>query len=325
MGRTVGNNPLLDFWKKYQKQVVAALIILALFVIGEIATGHFLSVDQFFLTVKVAALVAMFGLCQMICAASGASGLDLSVGYVATIAAIFAAKYMDGQNANLLAGLGVALLIGIAAGAVNGFFIAYLKLPALVITLAVSNIIQGIINVYTAGAKIDGQPSPVLVQLFARMTGVFPNILLPLAVIAVIAMVLIYKTKWGQELLAVGSNETTAYLCGINVKRVRFTAYVISGAFAAFTGVALLAYMNMAFKDMGSTYVMPSIAAVVVGGVSMAGGEGNYIGVILGAIVLQTLTNLFYALGLGEAGKWVGIGVVLLAVLIAYVREKKER
>ncbi|MBP5221711.1 MAG: ABC transporter permease, partial [Lachnospiraceae bacterium] len=228
-------------------------------------------------------------------------------------------------NENMLVGILVALAIGIVAGAVNGFFIAYLKLPALVITLAVSNIIQGIINVYTAGAKIDGQPSPVLVTLFAKMNGVFPNIIYPLTVIAVIAMIIIYKTKWGQKLLAVGSNETTAYLCGIDVKRVRFTAYVISGTFAAFTGVALLAYMNMAFKDMGSTYVMPSIAAVVVGGVSMAGGDGNYIGVILGAIVLQTLTNLFYALGLGEAGKWVGIGVVLLAVLIAYVREKKKR
>ena len=325
MGRTEKINPLSTLWTRYQKQIVAALIILALFVIGEIATGHFLSVDQFFMTVKVAALVAMFGLCQMICAASGASGLDLSVGYVATIAAIFAAKFMDGKNENLLVGILVALAIGIVAGAVNGFFIAYLKLPALVITLAVSNIIQGIINVYTAGAKIDGQPSPVLVTMFAKMNGVFPNIIYPLTLIAVVAMIIIYKTKWGQKLLAVGSNETTAYLCGINVKRVRFNAYVISGTFAAFTGVALLAYMNMAFKDMGSTYVMPSIAAVVVGGVSMAGGDGNFIGVILGAIVLQTLTNLFYALGLGEAGKWVGIGVVLLAVLIAYVREKKKR
>ena len=325
MGRTDKMNPLLTFWSKYQKQIIAAFIILALFIIGEIATGHFLSIDQFFMTVKVAALVAMFGLCQMICAASGASGLDLSVGYVATIAAIFAARFMDGKNENMLVGILVALAIGIVAGAVNGFFIAYLRLPALIITLAVSNIIQGIINVYTAGAKIDGQPSPALVTIFAKMTGVFPHILIPLVIIAIIAMIIIYKTKWGQELLAVGSNETSAYLCGINVKRVRFTAYVISGTFAAFTGVALLAYMNMAFKDMGSTYVMPSIAAVVVGGVSMAGGDGNYIGVILGAIVLQTLTNLFYALGLGEAGKWVGIGVVLLAVLIAYVREKKKR
>ena len=120
-------SPLRNFWNKYQKQIVAALIIIVLFIIGEISTGHFLSVEQFFLTVKVAALVAMFGLCQMICAAAGASGLDLSVGYVATISAIFAAKYMDGMNENLLVGVAVALAIGLAAGIVNGFFISYLN------------------------------------------------------------------------------------------------------------------------------------------------------------------------------------------------------
>ena len=127
------------------------------------------------------------------------------------------------------------------------------------------------------------------------------------------------------KLLGVGANEKAAYLCGINVKRVRFTAYTVAGAISGLMGLVLLGNMNMAFKDMGSIYVMPSIAAVVVGGVSMNGGEGNYVGVILGAIVLQTLTNLFYALGLGEAAKWAGIGIVLLIMLIAYVRDTRRR
>ena len=313
------------FWGRYKKQIIAVLLIFALFLVGEIATGSFLSIEQVLLTVKVAAIVAMFGLCQLIVIAAGGSGLDLSVGYCATIAAIFAGKAMDGQNGNLLVGILICLGFGIAVGIVNGVFIAYLKLPALVITVAVSNIIQGVINVYTAGHAIDGKPSPVLVTLMGKMTGIWPNILLPLVILAAITMWILYKTKWGVKLLAVGSNENAAYLCGINVKRVRFTAYVCSGALAGLMGLVLLGYMNMAFKDMGSIYVMPSIAAVVVGGVSMNGGEGNYVGVILGAIVLQTLTNLFYALGLGEAGKWAGIGLVLLIMLIAYVRDTRKR
>lgn len=312
-------------WGRFKKQIIAVLLILALFLVGEAATGSFFSFEQILMTVKVAAIVAMFGLCQLIVIASGDSGLDLSVGYCATIAAIFAGKVMDGSNANLILGILISLGIGLLVGAVNGIFIAFLKLPALVITVAVSNIIQGIINVYTAGHNITGKPSPVLVTMMGQMTGIFPNILLPLIVLAAIAMFIIYKTKWGLRLLGVGANENAAYLCGTNVKLTRFVAYLCSGGLAGLMGLVLLGYMNMAFKDMGSIYVMPSIAAVVVGGVSMNGGEGNYVGVILGAIVLQTLTNLFYALGLGESAKWAGIGIVLLVMLIAYVRDTRKR
>ena len=98
-----------------------------------------------------------------------------------------------------------------------------------------------------------------------------------------------------------------------------------SGAIAGLVGLLLLGNSGQAFKDMGSMYVMPSIAAVVIGGMSLNGGEGNYIGVILGAVVLQTLTNLFVAFGWGDAGKWLGYGMILLFMLIAYVREKTAR
>ena len=94
---------------------------------------------------------------------------------------------------------------------------------------------------------------------------------------------------------------------------------------ASLIGLLLLGNMGIAFKDMGSNYVMPSIAAAVVGGVSLAGGDGNYLGVILGAIFLQTLTNLLVALGWGDAGKWTGFGIVLFILLIVYVSNRRSR
>jgi ribose transport system permease protein len=100
---------------------------------------------------------------------------------------------------------------------------------------------------------------------------------------------------------------------------------VISGLIASVIGLLLLGNMGLAFKDMGSNYVMPSIAAAVVGGVAMTGGEGNYFGVILGAIFLQTLTNLLVAIGWGDAGKWLGFGVVLFTLLIVYVSDRRVR
>ena len=146
-----------------------------------------------------------------------------------------------------------------------------------------------------------------------------------LIIVAVIVMVLLYKTTWGLKLFGVGSNEIAAYLSGVDVKVVRWVAFVVSGVVASLIGLLLIGNLGLAFKDMGSNYVMPSIAATVVGGVALEGGNGNYVGVILGAIFLQTLTNLLVALGWGDAGKWVGYGLVLFIMLIAYVRNQRSR
>ena len=126
-------------------------------------------------------------------------------------------------------------------------------------------------------------------------------------------------------LFGAGANETAAFLSGVNVKLVRCTAFIVSGVLASLFGLLLIGNMGIAFKDMGSNYVLPSIAAAVVGGVSLTGGDGNYLGVILGAISLQTLSNLLVALGWGDAGKWVGFGIVLFALLILYVSDRRKR
>ncbi len=313
------------FYNRYKKLIVAFLLILFLFVLGEVTVSNFLSFGQILLTIKMSSFIALFALCQMIVIAAGGSGLDLSVGYTATMTAVLTASIMDGKNENLWMAILVALGIGIAVGLINGLLTAYLKLPPLVVTLAMSSILQGAINVYTAGADITGKPSPVLQTIAAKTSGIFPNVLFLLIIVAAIVMVILTKTKWSLMLFGVGANETTAYLSGVNVRLVRCIAFVLSGVLASLIGLLLIGNMGIAFKDMGSNYVMPSIAAVVVGGVSMLGGEGNYIGVILGAIFLQTLTNLLIALGWGDAGKWVGFGIVLFVLLIVYVSDRRRR
>jgi ribose transport system permease protein len=313
------------FYDRYKKLVIAFVLIIFLFILGEVLVSNFLSINQILLTVKLSAFIALFGLCQMIVIASGGSGLDLSVGYTATMTAVFTASIMDGKNGNLWLAILVAMGVGMVVGLSNGLLTAYLKLPPLVVTLAMANILQGIINVYTAGADITGKPSPVLTILAAKFTGIFPNVLFILIIVAGVVMILLYKTKWGLALFGVGANETAAYLSGVDKKRIRCIAFLISGVLASLIGLLLIGNMGIAFKDMGSNYVMPSIAAVVVGGVSLAGGEGNYLGVILGAIFLQTLTNLLVALGWGDAGKWLGFGVVLFILLIVYVGNRRSR
>jgi ribose transport system permease protein len=321
----IRDTPVYNAVDRYKKLIIAFLLIVLLFVVGEIVLETFFSVGQILLTVKRASFIALFGLCQMVVIASGGSGLDLSVGYMATMTAVFTAAIMDGQNSNLWMAILVALGLGIAVGLVNGVLTAYVKLPPLVVTLAMANILQGIINAYTAGKNITGRPSPVLQIIAAKSTGIFPNILFILLIVAPIVMIIMYKTKWGLKLFGSGANQTAAYLSGVNVKMVRCTAFIISGTLASLMGLVLIGNMGIAFKDMGSNYVMPSIAAVVVGGVSLTGGEGNYVGVLLGAIFLQTLTNLLVALGWGDAGKWTGFGIVLFVLLIVYVSNRRKR
>lgn len=319
------------FWRKWivpvkYRQILTILVLIVLLYIGggTVVPG-FLSLEQILLTLKLAAFIALFGLCQMIVIVAGGSGLDLSVGYMATLTAVLTASVMDGRNEYLWFALLIAFALGALVGLANGVLTSYLRLPPLVVTLAMADILQGIVNAYVAGKAITGRPSPILVTLSARLTGVFPNILYVLIPVAFVATLVFQKTKWGQILFGVGANERTAYLCGINVRKVRCLTFVASSILASLIGLLLLGNMGIAFKDMGSNYVMPSIAAVVVGGVPLSGGGGNYLGVILGSVFLQALTNLLTALGLGDAGKWLGFGIILFAMLSIYASNRQRR
>jgi len=269
------NSAIYEIYNRYKKLFIAFLLIIFLFVLGELTVSNFFSLTQILLTIKMASITALFGLCQMLVISSGGNSLDLSVGYTATITAVLTASIMDGKNGNLWLAVLIAVGLGIAVGFVNGILTAYFKLPALVVTLAMANILQGIINVYTAGRNITGKPSPILTLMAAKSTGIFPNIIFTLLAVATIVMILIYKTKWGLMLFGVGSNEIAAQLSGVNVKKVRCGAFIIDGLIASLIGLLLIGNMGIAFKDMGSNYVLPSIAAVVIGGVSLSGGDVN--------------------------------------------------
>ncbi|MFW5728095.1 MAG: ABC transporter permease [Spirochaetota bacterium] len=316
---------LQAFARRHQKILVALGLIIFLFVLGEILVETFLTYGQVLLTIKLASFIALFGLCQLIVISAGGAGLDLSVGFNATLTAVITAAIMDGQNANLWLAVLFALGSGFLVGLGNGLLTAYAKLPPLVVTLAMANILQGVINVYTAGRNITGRPSPILRMIAAGSTGAVPNIVFVLLILVPIVMIIMNKTKLGVKLFGVGSNETAAYLSGVDVRRVRATAFIVSGMIASLIGLLLLGNMGIAFKDMASNFVMPSIAAAVVGGVALTGGSGNYLGVILGAVFLQTLTNLLVALGWGDAGKWTGFGIVLFILLVVYVSNRRRR
>lgn len=310
------------FIKSYSKILLCIILIVALFIVGNVLTGGQFATPL--ATFKFAFFTAIFGLGQMLIIAAGGY-IDLSVGYTATLVTCLTCGIINGQDGNFFLALVIAIVIGVVVGLVNGFFSVYAKLPSLVVTMAVQQIIQGIVDFYSANNSLSGTPNPFLQQAIAKNTVGIPNNLFILIIVTAVVMFIMYKTKIGYKLTACGSNATTAHLSGIRVNSVRMWAFIACSVIAAIMGLVLFGNMGQAFKDMGSSYVMPSIAAVVIGGLSINGGDKNYIGVILGAVILQALTNLFVALGMGDAGKYLGSGIILLIMLIVYVREKSSR
>jgi ribose transport system permease protein len=325
-------NPLYALYLRNSKVINSIIMCIGVFVIGEIVVGirtdnwgTFLSSTQVLITMRLAAITTFFALSQQTVISAGGGGLDLSVGNIATLSAIFGGSFMFGSNWGLIPAILIALVIGGFFGFINGFLAAYIKLPSLVVTLAVSIIVQGLINAYSANVSFMTDVSPGLRWLISGFTGPIPNNLFLIAIMIVIVTIIYNKTRLGTRILGVGSNDVVAHLSGVNVKRVRCTAFVISGIIAALGGLVLLGLLGHATREMGVNYVFPSIIVVIVGGVSLDGGEANYLSVFFAAVFLQCLTNLFIGLGWGDAGKWLGYGLVLLIMLTLYIRSKRVR
>lgn len=313
------------FFKKQKKTWIILALIFLLCLVGELFIGRFLNLNQALTTVKFASYTALFGLCQLIVIACGGNGIDLSVGYIATLSGIFGVAVMKGENKGLPLAILIAVLVGLLFGVINGILVSYFRLSALVVTMAMSSVIQGIVNAYAAGMSISGNPSPVLRTIATKSTFGIPNIVFLLVLIILLVFFILKKTKIGAILFGVGENETTAFLSGVNVRLVRCMAFAVSGVVGGLIGLLLVGNMGMAYKDMASSYLLPSYAAVVVGGISLSGGEGHYLRVALGAVFLQVLTNLFIQFGGGDAVRWTGYGVVLYVLLLFYANDRRKR
>ena len=185
----MGSNQIKSVFEQYKKIWIVIILIAILFIGGEAIVGNFLSLGQVLLTTRMATMIALFALCQMMVMCVGGSGLDLSIGYNATLTAVVTAGILDGKNENLLPAIIVAIGMGAAIGLANGFLSSYMRLPPLIVTLAMASILQGIINAYNAGMNITGTPSPVLKTMVAGTTGLFPNIVFVLIIVFAVVTV----------------------------------------------------------------------------------------------------------------------------------------
>jgi ribose transport system permease protein len=319
----------MNLRKRLSPPVIAFLMALLLFIIGVL----FFSGEQGFSTLlergqnilRISAFLGIIAAGQTLVILSGGEGIDLSVGTTVTLSAIVVGAICDKQDANVLLALLAALGIGVVIGVINGFGVAILKVHPLVMTLSAAGVTEGVMLAIYQG-QVRGGAGPEMSRFvsFPVFLGISGAVWTWLA-LSLLLWLLLTRTRFGKNLYAVGINRETAYLSGVRVQNTVMLAYVLSGLIAAFGGFMLLGFTQSVYFTLGGAYLFPSIAAVVIGGTTLAGGEGSYWGTMSGALVLIVLDSILTTIQLPQQVRQIILGMILIAVITVYGREKALR
>jgi ribose transport system permease protein len=296
-----------------------------LFVVGELVHPGFASFTSVASILLVASFVGLVAAGQCFVVLIG--GIDLSVPWVLNAAAILLVTSSLGLDSRTLYALGLTLGMGALAGCANGVGVVWFGVPAVVMTLAMNGIMEGLALGVSGGMTCTACASyaPPLIQgaVHDVWLGVPVALWLWLTVIVVVSFVL-GLTRFGRATYAIGNNARAAFLAGVNVSVTTVFLYVLSGIFSALAGILLVGFGGQASLGMGSPYLFQSIAAVVIGGVSILGGRGSYLGAAAGAVSLTALVSVLLALNMPDYGRSIIYGVVILALLLLYGREQQD-
>ncbi|MBC9725168.1 substrate-binding domain-containing protein [Streptomyces sp. TRM68367] len=297
-----------------------ALTALIVLVIAMSAlSGDFLTADNLLNVGVQAAVTAIlaFGVTFVIVSA----GIDLSVGSVAALSATVLAWSATSDGVPVVIAVLLAIATGIACGLVNGILISYGKLPPFIATLAMLSVGRGLSLVISQGSPIAFPDS--VSHLGDTLGGWLPVPVLVMVVMGLITAFVLGRTYIGRSMYAIGGNEEAARLSGLRVKRQKLVIYALSGLFAAAAGIVLASRLSSAQPQAAQGYELDAIAAVVIGGASLAGGTGKASGTLIGALILAVLRNGLNLLSVSAFWQQVVIGVVIaLAVLLDTVRRK---
>ena len=262
----------------------------------------------------LAAITAVVGLGQS--AVIFVGGIDLSVPWVMTLSGVLFSEFANGSEERLVTALLMAVVIGVGVGLVNGIGSVVLDIHPVVTTLAVGAVLQGATLGYTGGL-VTGSPPRSVGQFMLGVGDAIPPVLFVLLVLTVVVTVVMRQTTFGRHLQAVALNPLAARLGGVNSTAVAVSTYVISGVCAALGGIMVAGLSGQSYLDMGSPYLLLSVAVVALGGASFAGGRGNFLGTLGGAVLLSLLTTLLTTFHLSEGPRVVIQGAVILIAAIA--------
>lgn len=264
--------------------LIVMLLVICYFSYRSVRFG---TLDNFQTILVAAAPFALIALGQTLVILTG--GIDLSVGSIIAVAGMTAASVSLATESIFLPIL-AAVLVGLAAGSINGILVSRLNVPPFIATLGMLTAGSGVAYVIGGGAPINGLPANFGQIANAKFLGLTVPVIVMIVGIAVLAVVM-RRTAYGMRVYAVGGNRTASEIAGINARNVLFSVYALSGLLAGLSGVMLASRVISGSPNLGQGYELDAIAAVVIGGASLMGGRGTVLGTVLGLLLIQTLNN----------------------------------
>ena len=308
--------------KQNQGVVFCYLIALVLFAGFSVYMPGFARLSHIRTVFLESALIGIVALGQTLVVITG--GIDLSVAWMMTIGAYMVSNLVNSSNANLVWGIPLMLVVTFGLGAINGFCISCLRVPAIVMTLGMNIILQGALVALTQGSPGQSAP-PLLLTLGQKNLLGIPYLVIIWIIMTVVVMLALFKMKYGRKLFAIGNNATVAKYSGIRVDNTIILSYAISGMTAGIAGALLAGKVGSCYLAMGDTYQFQSIAAVAIGGTSMLGGKGNYLGTVAGSLTITILLGILVALNLPFGVQTMAYGlIVLISVIVSVVSSNKK-
>jgi ribose transport system permease protein len=314
-GRSRGN---ARRWLRDRPIVPLFLLLGGLVLLLEVVQPGIVSPGWVSSTIRFAVPLAILAACQTMTMLTG--GIDLSVAVVASMS-----SYVMATNVTEVGWFGaviLALIPAAAVGLVNGIGVGVFRVHPLIMTISTSLIVSGLVNVYARLNITGGTRVPPEITFLGGQTlfGFLPNNLLVFVPLAVVILVALRGSGYGRLLYAVGDNEIASRLAGVRVGQVLVVLYLISGVLAGVAGLIYAGVIGSATGRLVDPYLLPSVAAVVIGGTSIFGGRGGYAGSIVGALILTVLVTLLNVLQAPEALRQILFGAIILAVAATYTR-----
>lgn len=294
--------------------VWAALGALLLWFVMGMHSGR-LNLESLITNAYTASFLAIVAIGQMLVVTSGRGAIDLSIPGVITLAAYVSMSIVGGNNAMVLLGLVVLVLMGAAIGFLNGALVIWLRIPSIIATMAMNYILITMSLIINRGFSEFEICGVLLAVTRNRILGI-PLIIYMVVILAIIVHFLLTRTGYGRSLQAMGQNLEAARLAGVKVVRVELYTYMFSAILAAVAGMLISARVGGAFLGMGDSYMLETVATIVIGGTLIAGGKANCAGSLAGAMFLGLIVTAMQIMGFKEGAQNVAKGALIIIVLL---------
>ena len=314
---------MINQYKIVLKKYAIVGVLLAIVVFFTIASDRFLTAGNL---INVTRQVAMLGISAvgMTCVIL-TSGIDLSVGAVMAITNVVGSMLMVNAGMPIVPAVALTLALAALIGLINGLLVAYLGVPALITTLAMMTILRGLAYVLCGGLPIWGLPESFK-GLGQGYVGPIPIPVIIMLLIFVLGWFFLNRTRTGRYIYGLGGNKEAVRLSGVNTAKIETLVFLISGLLTGLAGIIMLSRINTGQPKIGTGYEMDVITAVVLGGVSIMGGEGSLFGVLIGVLITGVLSNGMILIDVSEYSQQITKGLVLLiAVILIQLQRRASR